>query len=400
MGPKKNTATTRGKYIASVVHDNSSTNNIDGERDNMNPENLQTLSQNMSDIDPSLLASLRGYAGPTSSAGQIPKFDPKTQDWHSFNLSLQHYLLMNNLLNHLKNTDITNANNLALFLAISNCLTGEALELAQNDALGDGQKLYKLLTSKYLGNNDAREATVLIEMGDLKLGENESIRDFITRVNKIKFQINEFKLINKTNVLSILVLRAIRDRYKVFVDNIYSSGKIPHWNLLKEKLESYVAINNIARSNNRSGNNYVANVQKRKFKKFFNKKYKCAKCFGNSHKTHECQSKLYCKICENRSHDYNNCKYRGSNSHTTFAKPSYPASRGQGRRGRYTGGPRNQNHANPGARTHNANRPNTGQAQTNQSNGVGKINNTICNTENTTYTDNSQREPTYANIYM
>ena len=59
MGPRKNTATTRGKYIASVVHDNSNTNNIDGEQDNMDLENLQILSQNMSDIDPSLLASLR-----------------------------------------------------------------------------------------------------------------------------------------------------------------------------------------------------------------------------------------------------------------------------------------------------------------------------------------------------
>ena len=256
MAPKK--TANKGKYIATVVHDSSSNSIENSEIVDRELGNLESLANSMASIDPSILGSLRGYAGPSSSAGQIPKFDPKTQEWHTFNLSLQHYLLINNLLNQLKNTDITNANNLALFLAISNCLTGEALEIAQNEALGDGQRLYKLLTNKYLGNNDAREATVLIELCDLKLNENESIRDFITRVSKIKFQINEFKLINKSNVLSTLVLRAIRDRYKVFVDNIYSSGKIPQWNLLKEKLESYVAINNVARSGNRArSDNYI-----------------------------------------------------------------------------------------------------------------------------------------------
>ena len=397
MSPKKHNTRTRGsagkgKYISTVVHESSSSSNNENI---VETNNLDTLAQTMANIDSEILGSLRGY-GPSTASTAVPKFDPKIQEWHTFNLSLQHYLLMNNLLNQLKNPEITNANNLALFLAIANCLTGEALEIAQNDAMGDGQKLYKLLTQKYLGNRDAREATVLIEMCDLKLKENESIRDFIARVNKIKFQINEFKLIHKSNVLSTLVLRAIRDKFKIFVDNIYSSGKIPEWNTLKENLESYIAIDNIARSS-KSGRNdktIIANIHKKKFKRFMNRKYKCAKCFGTTHKTHECQSKLYCKVCDNRSHDYENCKYRGNNPHTTFKRPAYQASRGQGRRGRNPGGPRNNNH---GQNMNNAQRFNAGYQQTNQNS--RKVN-TISNDASVANIVNNQNQPSYHNLYM
>ena len=134
MAPKK--STTKGKYIATVVHENpsNSNNNNSSVQDNevIDREigSLESLASSMAAIDPNILGSLRGY-GPSNSAGQIPKFDPKTQEWHTFNLSLQHYLLINNLLNQLKNTDIANENNLALFLAISNCLTREALEITK-----------------------------------------------------------------------------------------------------------------------------------------------------------------------------------------------------------------------------------------------------------------------------
>ena len=77
---RKRGAANKGKYIATVVHDNTSVSENDSEGVEMEVGALESLANNMAAIDPDLLASFRCYAGPTSSAGQIPKFNPKNQD--------------------------------------------------------------------------------------------------------------------------------------------------------------------------------------------------------------------------------------------------------------------------------------------------------------------------------
>ena len=311
---------------------------------NINDIDNDDFNSDLSNIPEESLRLLRGYG----SHANVPKFEPKKMSFNAFHGPLIQYLLIHNCYAFLNQENISRTDNLALFLAISNCLVGEALDIAQTQAFTDGQKLYKLLKQKYLGNSDAREATFLIDLCNLKLKDNETLTDFITRVDKLKSSLDEFKTINNTNLITCMVLRAINHKYSTFVENISTSGKMPPWDIFKEKLESYNAVLTINKPGGRSYNdNTVASVQNKNFKKRYQnkKRYSCAQCFGSSHKTHECNSNKYCKLCDNKSHDYENCRYKGKQDTSGRSRGRYIATRGRFNFNQFT--PRNgsQNNA-------------------------------------------------------
>ena len=128
MARPKKTTNSRGsssKGKLNTIHTNTDTHATD----NLDGDDLDLY--NLDEISSDELVKLRGYGNSTNNS--VTKFDPNKVKFHSFSNSLKHYLTINGYWGYVSDSDISRVNNLTLFLAISNCLAGEALDLAQDE---------------------------------------------------------------------------------------------------------------------------------------------------------------------------------------------------------------------------------------------------------------------------
>ena len=141
----------------------------------------------LENIPQDLLKSLRSGYG--NSTNPRPLFNNNANNFHDFHNQLKHYLLVNGLYQHINTKDITAHDNLALYLAVAGCLQGRSLQLVQNAAFANGQKAYNLICQKFLGNKDCREARSMMLLASATQHENESLGDYISRLEGIKNQL-------------------------------------------------------------------------------------------------------------------------------------------------------------------------------------------------------------------
>ena len=278
---------------------------------------------------------LRGY-GPHA---KIPLFDNDPNKFSNWRNQLHHFLLVLDLYKYLNNeTEITESQDMDLYMAIASCVAGTTLNLVCTQAFGQGHEAYKLITQKFVGNADARETVSMLEITECKQGESESLTSYLDRFEQLKNRIEEFKIVTKNTLLVVLCLNGLNSKYAIF-KNIMSTGKMPDWATFKEKIESHAAIMNL----NTTKSNKVLNISDRyfpkvvktrgtNFKKFNKFRPKCLKCLGKYHTTKNCTSDKFCEHCQNASHNTVDCRLKH--------KSSFNASQGNnlpGRsRGRYT----------------------------------------------------------------
>ena len=310
-----------------------------------------------------ILSLLRGFG--TQNAGKFPIFDNEASKFSNWKNSLMHYLLVNGQHDHIDKTNISDPENLALYLAIANCLQGTSLHLIQSQAFKDGQKAYKLLCQKYLGNSDAREAKNMFNLALLSQGENEGISSYVTQIEQMKHNLDEFGTIRNSNYFVIMALKGLNSKYNT-LKTIINSDKIPDWDIFKERLESHGAMSNF----DQKQSNQILNItnpsnvphiyhnrNRSNNSRFYLDNTKCSNCFGQ-HKTYECRSVKFCNTCQNASHNQVECRYinqngnqsgrgrssgynrssRGRfNTHRGYAQRRGPGNRGLSNRGSTTG---------------------------------------------------------------
>ena len=231
MAPKtKSKKTNKDKYV-----DLSTINTI--------TSNDEDLGNSSSDIIPSLekipqdlLKSLRSGYG--NSRKPRPLFNNSINNFHDFHNQLKHYLLVNGLYQHINTKDITASDNLALYLAVAGCLQGRSLQLVQNAAFANGQKAYRLICQKFLGNKDCREARSMMLLASATQHENESLGDYISRLEGIKNQLEEFDTIKNNNYYVIKALHGLHMQYET-LKTVININKLPTWEDLKEIVESH-----------------------------------------------------------------------------------------------------------------------------------------------------------------
>ena len=183
MAKTRKTTQNKDKYSANTV---TNSNNLASNSQTLSMGDTSTL--NLDSLDSDTLRGLKGYG----SAAKTPEFSHDHNLFVSFLAKLRHYLLVHNQIKHLHNKDISAEDNLSLYIAIANCLKGEALDLVQQQSFGNGILSYNKLCQKYLGNLEARKTKAMFDLLTLTQGQNESIYDLISRVDRIKHQLEEF----------------------------------------------------------------------------------------------------------------------------------------------------------------------------------------------------------------
>ena len=116
-----------------------------------------------------------------------------------FKNKLHHYLLMLGIYFAILKLDITDQENMDLYLAIASCLTDKSLDLISTQAFGLGKKTYMLLDQKFLGNTDAREAKTMIDIINVKQLDTEDLVSYLDRFEVLKSHLDVFNTINKCN---------------------------------------------------------------------------------------------------------------------------------------------------------------------------------------------------------
>ena len=343
--------------------------------DDLPTQTVNPLTTALRNLDPDLLRSLTGYGQPARQG--IEKFDGEPQNFKNFRINLKHQLLITGISHYLDAPEISETDNLALYIAIAACVKDSALSLIQTQAVGKGQKAYQLLMQKYLGNKDAREARAMLQLACLKQGENEALNSYVARIENIKLELEEFGTIRNDNFFVIMALNGINSK-NALIKAILNSDKIPTWDIFKERLESHGAMTMFSTQDNQILNvNHnqpqIQNSRRPNYRRFLPSTRKCNNCFGPNHTTEECISNKFCERCQNGSHNTEDCKFlKPTNPQQVKFGNDYNTRGQQQRRGR-------------GNRPFfNATRGHRGQSFTR---GRGRLNNVV-QTENTNHTEN------------
>ena len=284
---------------------------------------------------------------------KAPVFDNDAFKYTYFKNRMHHYLLMLGIYPSIVDSEISETTDMDLYLAIASCLTDQSLDLVSTQAFGQGQKAYRLLDQKFLGNADAREAKTMIEITSITQKDHEDMVPFLDRFEVLKSRLDEFGTINKCSFYTILCIKGLHPKYETF-KNIICAGKTPSWELFKEKLESHSAMMSLDKQKSGKVLNvtkFTPKIVKRgrgNFKKFVDSNSrKCLNCFGRSHTTKNCQSTKWCKNCSNASHNTVECRLKhqftiqanqGNQNHPEQPRSGYPSNqrrtqpRGRGNR--------------------------------------------------------------------
>ena len=335
---KKVTNKSKDKYSVNTAESQTNLDNIDNTNSVNSDEILTDIEStnntfNLDNIDNETLRSLKGYG----LASKPPEFSHDHTLFSGFQSKLKHYLLVNNVLKFLEAPEISQNDNITLYVAIANCLKNEALELVQQESFGDGQRSYKLLCQKYLGNTEARKTNALFALLTLTQGENESITSLVTRVDQIKHQLDEFGTINDPCLYTVQTLIALNNKYDIFFANMSGSKTLP-WEEFKVYLESHETLRKIKKDRNTVGTGSVNTTFKVNFKKHLKSKLICDNCYGVGHKAKDCYSDKWCNHCRNGSHNEHMCRNKHNNDGRASSRRGSHASYSDRRnttRGRY-----------------------------------------------------------------
>ena len=139
MAPRKTRATRNSNkaksHKVSVITDVVDTggNSMDIGENIVNTNNpIATAKPLISEIPEAIMRLLRGSGHIMSN--RVPLFDDDASKFNHWKNSFNHYLLVNDQHDHINKPNISDTENLALYLAIANCLQNQALNLIQTEA--------------------------------------------------------------------------------------------------------------------------------------------------------------------------------------------------------------------------------------------------------------------------
>ena len=294
---------------------------------NVDPSGVQRIANATLPLGQSIFQPrLSGYGHSTNI--KPPMFDNDVYKYVFFKNKLNHYLLMLGIYSAISDTEISETADMDLYLAIANCLSDSTLDLVSTQAFGQGQKAYRLLNQKFLGNTDAREARTMIDITNILQLESENLNSYLDRFEVLKSRLDEFKTINKCSFFTILCIKGLHPKYATFKD-IITTGKTPTWELFKERVESHAAMMSISSDktskilhiSSRDSPNKVGQTYNTQVTQF------CKRCLGRNHVSDNCFSKKFCNKCKNASHNTYECSFINQNvdynTHINTQEKSY-----------------------------------------------------------------------------
>ena len=302
--------------------------------------------------------------------------------------------------------DITDQENMDLYLAIASCLTDQSLDLVSTQAFGLGKKAYMLLDQRFLGNADAREARSMIDITNITQSESESLISYLDRFEVLKNRLDSFNTINKCSFYTILCIRGLSTKFATFKD-IITTGKTPSWELFKERLESHASMMSLSSAKTKNSMYMPARDSPNKVGQIYNTQLTlvCKRCLGRNHVAENCFSKKYCNFCKNASHNTFECSYKDQNgdynlyTHTqenSYSKSSpHVSQRGNHSQSRGRGNTPKRPHFNTSKKSPNGRPPAQRGRRSLQT--VNRQNNEVFSTANIHYRNADDTQQEYEN---
>ena len=154
----------------------------------------------------------------------------------------------------------------------------------------------------------------MIDITNVTQLASEDMISYLDRFEVLKSRLDVFGTIKKDSFYTILCIKGLHPKYATF-KNIICSGKIPSWEIFKEKLESHTAMmslntdktQNTMYISEKDIPNKVGQTNNTQFTQF------CKRCLGRNHVSDDCYSKKYCTHCGNASHNTFECSYLNQN---------------------------------------------------------------------------------------
>lgn len=211
-------------------------------------------------------------------------------------------------------------------------LQGEPLRVVQHIPRGDAFGLWKCLTEKYEGATDADQVHLRSQLHKLKLKENESIDNFISRISQLVLQIESIDKDDKISEKELLVV--LYDGLPITFQPVIQALKVSkeksftiackhirnYYNELSYKSTASGGAINLTSSscdhdkviNDNNLSTSFAGLAKSKFKS--NKyNYNCRTCGKPGHIAYYCEQnkdKDKCDYCRRVGHIESRCIYR------------------------------------------------------------------------------------------
>ena len=149
--------------------------------------------------------------------------------------------------------------------------------------------------------------------------ENESLGDYISRLEGIKNQLEEFDTIKNNNYYVIKALHGLHMQYET-LKTVININKLPNWEDFKEIVESHgsmlgldIKTKQILEVSSKSSSASFPIIHKNRrntnYKRFTNSQPNCRRCLGKNHTSDICESDKWCNTCNNASHNLSDCWY-------------------------------------------------------------------------------------------
>ena len=200
--------------------------------------------------------------------------------------------------------------NLQVYMEIVEHIDDKSLKLIEDVAEDNGKLAWKILSETYLGNDEDRIFRVLFDLGNLTLKRDETVVDYLCRIDGIKKVLESNKIPMPDSMYVIMGMKGLPQEYDILCDVIHTQKTKPTFEDFKSQLKAkeirmcdtnrssvakvmFVGDNSAKTS---SGGNKPRDGRQR-----------CKKCLSVWHSEDKCKSTSYCNFCENASHDSKFC---------------------------------------------------------------------------------------------
>ena len=200
--------------------------------------------------------------------------------------------------------------NLEVYMELVEHIDDKSLRLIQDVAEDNGKLAWNILSETYLGNNEDRIFRVLVDLGNLTLKRNETVIDYLCRIDGIKKVLEDNKIPMPDQMYVIMGMKGLPDEFNILCDVIYTQKIKPTFEDFKSQLKAKEIRMGEAKQSSLAK---VMTVEEKmqtpnnSAKRWGSNKQRCKKCLSLFHSEDKCKSNVYCNFCENASHDDKAC---------------------------------------------------------------------------------------------